>query len=143
MVFVVLLVFLIVFLFMAKLGMAYAAGLTQKMVTESLQDTESILNRGAVPARWVRHIERRVYGRSPVSLFEARFRRADRDSRAKQELMGRLDSLARYLQDSPFVEDPVSRKVVVEEFRRTHAEWETLNWSELARMTEKWQARDQ
>jgi hypothetical protein len=133
MIFLVLLIFVILFVFIAKFGVSYAAKLTEKMMTTRFQDANTILNEKTVPRGWINDVERRVF--NPNSLFSllARFRDLpeDKEIMAKTEIMVRLVKLQKYFEKCPFFEDPESRKVMLEELEGVKADWEPKAWQEL------------
>ncbi len=59
MIFLVLLIFVILFVFIAKFGVSYAAKLTERMMTSRFKDANMVLNEKTVPKRWVDDVERR------------------------------------------------------------------------------------
>lgn len=133
MIFLVLLIFVILFVFIAKFGVSYAAKLTERMMTSRFKDANTILNEKTVPQGWIDNVERKVF--NPNSLFSllARFRDLpeDKEVLAKTEIMLRLEKLSKYFEKCPFFEDPESRKVMLEELEGVKAEWEPKAWREL------------
>ena len=135
MVFIVLLIFVILFIFIAKFGISYAGKLTEKMMTDRFQDANTILNEKAVPKRWVDSIEKKVFHPNFVQVLRERLQDTtpDRQVLAKQELMLRLEKLAKYFEKCPFFEDPESKKIMQEELEGIQKEWEPKAWAELIR----------
>jgi len=134
MIFLVLLIFVVLFVFIAKFGIAYATKLTERMMTDRFKDANAILNDKVVPKRWIDGIEKKIFEPNPVAALVDRFRDLpqDRETLAKERLMLRLDKLTKYFEKCPFFEDPESRKVMLEELEEIRAKWEPKPWGELA-----------
>jgi hypothetical protein len=133
--YLVLLILVIVIALSARLSLAYAARLTEKMATESLRDMDTIVNGQAVPRHWVRAVERRTFGSGLLArLDRVKYGQpADAESQAKARLLLRLDKFARYMERCPFLDDPEARRVILTELQSARTTWQAQSWTDLVR----------
>ena len=137
MIFIVLLIFVVLFVFIAKFGISYATKLTERMMTSRFQDANAILNEKAVPERWIKTVEKKIFRPSPIILLMNRFRDLpeNRDVLAKEEIMLLLAKLTKYFERCPFFEDPDSKKMMLEELEGIRTVWEPKRWPEIVGST--------
>ena len=61
MIFLVLVIFVVLFVFIAKFGVSYATKLTERLMTDRFLDANTIVNEKAVPKKWVEKIDKIVF----------------------------------------------------------------------------------
>ena len=136
MIFLMLVIFVVLFIFIAKFGVSYATKLTERLMTDRFLDANTIVNEKAVPKKWVEKIDKIVFQEKNVIRGYIRnwlkAEEEDKEQKAKAEVLIRLEKLAKYFEKCPFFEDPGSRKILLEELEVIRNDWASKLWSEIA-----------
>ena len=113
---VAVILFFLLFLFVLR---GYTDRIAGTALTDKFKAAEAIAN-GSIPELWIKQIDRQA-GCKGV-----------RHSLSREELLiQKLDKLHQYFEVSPFVENPETRKILLDAFSQARSRWIHSSWEDL------------
>ncbi len=117
---VVVILFFSIFLYILR---AYTNRIAGGALTDKFKAAEAIAN-GAIPEQWIRQIDRQTVRNGICQTTTD-------SSTSKGLLIQKLDELHKYFEVSPFVENPETRKILLDAFSQARSQWLDSSWDDL------------
>jgi hypothetical protein len=122
---------LVVGLVTFSIGVAvrWAVGQVSAQVERRFRHTDCLVNQAQIPAEWLAPYQREIQRIAHPDESPREFQRVVQ--RARATCLRNIDTLIRFYENSPFVDNPGTRALLLDQLREQRDYWTQTEWDSL------------